>query len=137
MSRVLAIDYGDARVGIAVSDQSRFLASGYGYIKFTGYNDLVEKLLAIGEKEEIKEFVIGLPLNMDGSRGAMAKKTEKLAGMLESKTEYPVNLVDETLSSWEAAKQIHASGKKARKGKIDEVAAAIILQAFLDGNKNQ
>jgi putative Holliday junction resolvase len=135
MSRVLAIDMGDARIGLAVSDGSRTLASGYGFIQFKGYDDLVDKLLLICEKEGIDEFAIGLPLNMNGSRGTGAAKAEKLAELLKSKTKYPVNLVDERLTTVEAARQIHASGKKARKGRIDEVAATIILQAFLDGKK--
>ncbi len=137
MSRALAIDFGDARVGLAISDQSQTLASGYGYIKFKGYNDLVEKLLEICEKEGVGEIAVGQPLNMDGSRGPAAAKVEKLVELLKSKINYPVNLVDERLTTVEAGKQIHASGKKIRKGRIDEVAATIILQAFLDGKKQR
>ncbi|MCP4583322.1 MAG: Holliday junction resolvase RuvX [candidate division Zixibacteria bacterium] len=137
MSRVLAVDRGDARVGLAISDESRTLASGYGFVRFKGYNDLIENLLSIAEKESVDEFVIGLPLNMNGSSGLQATKSVKLADMLKDKTKYPVNLVDERLTTVEAARQIHASGKKVRKGRIDEVAATIILQAFLDGKKNR
>lgn len=131
----MALDMGDARIGLAVSDSSQSLASGYGFIPFKGYNNLIEQLLLICDKEEIGEFVIGLPLNMNGSRGAGVAKAEKLAELLKSQTKYPVNLVDERLTTVEAAKQIHASGKKVRKGRIDEVAATIILQAYLDGKK--
>ena len=137
MSRALAIDFGDTRVGLAISDQSQTLASGYGYIKFKGYNDLVEKLLEICEKEGVGEIAVGQPLNMDGSRGPAAAKAEKLVELLKSKINYPVNLVDERLTTVEAGRQIHASGKKIRKGRIDEVAATIILQAFLDGKKQR
>ncbi len=137
MSRALAIDFGDTRVGLAISDQSQTLASGYGYIKFKGYNDLVEKLLEICEKEGVGEIAVGQPLNMDGSRGPATAKAEKLVELLKSKINYPVNLVDERLTTVEAGKQIHASGKKIRKGRIDEVAATIILQAFLDGKKQR
>lgn len=143
MSKVLAVDLGDVRIGLAISDQSQTLASGYGYLQFKGYDDLVEKLLGIAEDKGVTEFVIGLPLNMDGSRGVQAGKAEKLAGLLRSKTQHPVNLVDERLSTVEAAKQLRASGKKVRsilarrKQKLDEVAATIILQVFLDGKKNR
>ena len=136
MSRALAVDIGDVRIGLAISDQSASLASGYGYLPFHGYNDLVEKLLKIAEKESVSEFVIGLPLNMDGRRGMQANKAEKLADLLRSKSQRPVNLMDERLSTVEASRQIHASGKKVSKGNIDEVAATIILQAYLDGKKN-
>ena len=136
MSRVLGIDFGAARVGIAISDSSRTLASGYGFIQFKSYNDLVEDLLQISEKESVGEFVIGLPLNMNGSRGFMANKADKLADLLKTRSKYPVNLIDERLTTVEAARQIHASGRKVQKGRIDEVAATIILQAFLDGKKS-
>ena len=131
----MGIDKGDARIGIAISDQSRTLASGYGFIEFKGYNDLIDKLLEIADKEQVREFVIGLPLNMNGSKGPQAAKAEKLAVLLKEKTEHPVNLFDERLTTVEAARQIHASGRKVKKGRIDEVAATIILQAFLDGKK--
>lgn len=135
MSRVLGIDMGDARIGLAISDQSRTLASGYGFIQFKGYKDLVEKLYLIAEKEGVSEFVLGLPLNMNGTKGFQAAKAEKLAGMLEEQGKHQVNLIDERLTTVEAARQIHASGRKVKKGRIDEVAATIILQAFLDGKK--
>lgn len=135
MSKVLAIDMGEARVGLAVSDESGTLASGYGFTKFKGYNDLIEKLSDICNKEGVIEIVIGLPLNMNGSRGAGADKAEKFAELFKAKTGYDVNLIDERLTTVEAAKQIHASGKKVRKGRIDEVAATIILQTYLDGRK--
>ena len=118
MSRVLGIDTGDVRIGLAISDLTRTLASGYGFIKFKSYDDLVEQLLKIAEKEEVEEFVIGLPLNMDGSRGVRAGKAEKLAARLRSKTSAPVNLTDERLTTVEAARQIHASGRKVKKTRI-------------------
>lgn len=137
MSRVIGIDIGAARVGIAISDPSRSLASGYGFLNFTSYKELVENLIDIARKESVGEFVVGLPLNMNGSRGFMVNKAEKLADMLKEQTQYPVNLFDERLSTVEAARQIHSSGRKVQKGRIDEVAATIILQAFLDGKKNR
>lgn len=135
MSKVMGIDKGDARIGISLSDQSRTLASGYGFIEFKGYSDLVDKILQISEKEGVGEFVIGLPLHMNGTKSLQAIKAEKLAGLLREKINRPVNLIDERLTTVEAARQIHASGRKVKKGRIDEVAATIILQAFLDGKK--
>lgn len=136
MSRVIGIDMGMARVGIAISDPSRSLASGYGFLKFTSYKELVEHLLNIADKEGVGEYVIGLPLNMNGSKGFMVNKTEKLADMLREQTKHPINFIDERLTTVEAARQIHSSGRKVKKGRIDEVAATIILQAFLDGKKS-
>jgi len=136
MSRVLGLDMGAARIGLAVSDQSRTLASGYGFIEFKGYKDFIEKITQIAAKEEIKEFVIGLPLNMSGTKGFQADKAERIAEMIRTEIKCPVNLMDERLTTVEAARQIHASGHKVKKGRIDEVAATIILQAFLDGKKS-
>ncbi len=135
MSRVIGIDMGAARVGIAISDPSRSLASGYGFLQFTSYKVLVENLMTIAGKEGVGEFVIGLPLNMNGSKGFMTNKAEKLAETLKEQTKHPINFMDERLTTVEAARQIHASGRKVKKGRIDEVAATIILQAFLDGKK--
>lgn len=135
MSRILGIDLGAVRVGLAVSDKSRTLASAYGFIQFRGHKDLLEKLSQIAEKEDVGEFVVGLPLNMDGSKGIQAGKAERIAELLRNETGLPVNFIDERLTTVEAARQIHASGRKVKKGRIDEVAATIILQAYLDGKK--
>jgi putative Holliday junction resolvase len=135
MSRILGIDLGAVRVGLAVSDKSRTLASAYGFIQFRGHKDLLEKLSQIAEKEDVGEFVVGLPLNMDGSKGIQAGKAERIAEILRNETGLPVSFIDERLTTVEAARQIHASGHKVKKGRIDEVAATIILQAYLDGKK--
>jgi len=133
MSRALGIDIGAARVGLAISDLSGSLASGYGFIQFKGYKELIDELMKIARNEEVDEYVIGLPLNMRGERGRQAAKADKLAGMLKAADKREVRLIDERWTTVEAARQIHASGRKVRKGRIDEVAATIILQAYLDG----
>jgi putative Holliday junction resolvase len=135
MGRIMGIDLGAARVGIAFSDESETLASGYGFIPFKGYEDLVGKLIDIAQKEQAIAFVVGLPLNMDGSAGTQAAKANKLANILRTRSGLPVKLEDERLSTVEAIDQLHASGKRASKGKVDIVAATVILQAFLDEQK--
>ena len=137
MSRVLGVDIGAARVGLAISDPSGTLAGGHGFIEFRSYKELVDRLMKIAGDENVAEYVIGLPLNMRGDRGPQAAKAEKLAEMLRATDDRPVHLIDERLTTVEAARQIHASGRKVRKGRIDEVAATIILQAYLDGKKQQ
>jgi putative holliday junction resolvase len=137
MSRVMGIDMGDVRVGLAISDESRYLASGHSFIEYRGYEELMQKIISIARKEEIAEFVVGLPLNMNGSKGPQAAKVEKIANLLKQKSGLPVNLIDERLSTVEASRLLHAGGKKAKKGLVDTASATVILQAYLDGQKNK
>jgi len=136
MSRIMAIDFGEARVGLAICDETETLASGYGFLKFESYKLLVDKIKAIMDSEAVELVAVGNPINLDGSPSRSSKKAAKLAGLLED-ADIPVTMVDERLTSVEAARQIHASGKKAVKGRVDEVAATIILQALLDARKAQ
>lgn len=135
MSRIMALDLGDVRVGIAISDESRYLASGHGFIEFRGYEDLIQKLIAIARKEDVAEFLVGLPLNMNGTKGPQAAKVEKIAALLKQKSGLTVNFIDERLSTVEASRLLHAGGKKAKKGLVDMASATVILQAYLDGQK--
>jgi putative Holliday junction resolvase len=131
----MALDLGDVRVGIAISDESRYLASGYGFVEFRGYDDLIQKLIAIARKEDVAEFLVGLPLNMNGSKGPQTAKVEKIAALLKQKSGLTVNFIDERLSTVEASRLLHAGGKKAKKGLVDMASATVILQAYLDGQK--
>lgn len=131
----MALDLGDVRVGIAISDESRYLASGHGFIEFRGYEDLIQKLIAIARKEDVAEFLVGLPLNMNGTKGPQAAKVEKIAALLKQKSGLTVNFIDERLSTVEASRLLHAGGKKAKKGLVDMASATVILQAYLDGQK--
>jgi putative holliday junction resolvase len=135
MGKVMAIDMGSVRVGLAISDESQTLASGHGHLKFKGYEDLIRQIIEIAHRESVMEFVVGLPLNMDGSHGSQAVKAEKFAGMLKYRSGLPVTLSDETLSTVEATRLLRAAGKKATRDRIDAAAATVILQAFLDEQK--
>jgi len=137
MSKILAIDLGEARVGMALSDESQTLASGYGFVEFEGYQKLIERLSHISQSENLVLIAIGHPINLDGSSSKSAKKAEKFAATLKDAIDIEVKLVDERLTTVEASRQIHASGKKVKKGRVDEVAATIILQALLDARKEK
>lgn len=136
--KVVGVDLGAARVGLAVSDETRAFAFARTFIEFGGYKKLVTDLIAIARKEAASEFVIGLPLNMDGSHGPQAAKAEKLAQLLKIESGLKVYLFDERLSTVEASRLIHESGRRIRdKGVVDSAAARVILQAYLDGQKNK
>ncbi len=137
MGKVLGIDYGKARVGLAISDEMRILASAHSVLENKQQTRLLEMLCELIYKENIEEVVVGLPLNMNGSHGDAARDTMKFAESLEKKCGRKVHLLDERLSTVEAAKQIHASGKKTNRKNLDLVAATIILQAFIDRRKSE
>lgn len=136
--RIVGIDYGDARVGIAVSDETGFLASAVCTVNVTGMRDACRKVA-----EKIKELggtkiVLGLPVNMDGSLSFRADKSKAFAEMIGGATGLEVVFADERLSTVEAYTYLNITefnGKK-RREVIDALSAQIILQSYLDKEKS-
>lgn len=132
--RVIGIDYGDARVGVAVSDETGFLASAVCTVNVTGMRDACKKVA-----EKIKELngtliVLGLPKNMDGSESFRAEKSRAFAEMIGDATSLEVVFMDERLSTVEAYTYMNITdfnGKK-RRDVVDALSAQIILQSYLD-----
>jgi len=133
--RYLAIDYGIKRTGLAICDAAETIASPLAVIE--GRKELTKKIADLVKSENVGAVVLGLPLNMDDSTGPQAKLVLQFAGQLKQYIDIPVYFQDERLSSFAAEEKMAAAGiKKGRKRKpLDAVAAAEILQAFLD-NKN-
>jgi putative Holliday junction resolvase len=133
--RYLAIDYGSARTGLAVCDAEERIASPLTVL--AGSKNLIERIAEIVTAEEAAGLVVGLPLNMDGSEGAQAEKTRAFAAELGKKIGLPVHLQDERLSSFGAAEKLGEMSLSQAKQKalLDALAAADILQAFLDERK--
>lgn len=132
--RIAGIDYGDARTGIAVSDEMKFLAQGLETIQNTGINDAVNKVIEALKGYEIEKFIVGYPKNMNGSIGERCEKAEKFSEKLKNKTGLPVVLWDERLTTVSAHRVLsdnHVRGKK-RKKVVDTVSAVFILQSYLD-----
>ena len=132
--KILGIDYGDARTGLSVSDPSGFLAGSPSVIHEWNYDRLVDKLVSFIGENKIEEIVLGHPKNMDGTVGARAEKCEALAKTLEERTGVPVVLWDERRTTVAAHEILHRAGKKETKHRenVDAVAAALILQGYLD-----
>ena len=132
--KILGIDYGDARTGLSVSDPSGFLAGSPSVIHEWNYDRLVDKLVSFIGENRIEEIVLGHPKNMDGTVGARAEKCEALAKTLEERTGVPVVLWDERRTTVAAHEILHRAGKKEKKHRenVDAVAAALILQGYLD-----
>ena len=131
--RIMAVDYGDTRSGVAISDPSGSLVGSAVTITEKNQSRLLEKLCAIAEENEIERLVIGYPKNMDGTLGRRASQSEVLAKALEETTGLPVVLWDERRTTIESHHILNVSntrGKK-RKAVIDAVAASLILEGYL------
>ncbi len=132
--RIVGIDYGDVRTGVAISDEMKFLAQGLGTIQNTGIDDAIKKVLEAVKDYEIEKFVVGYPKNMNGTIGERCEKAQKFSEKLENKTNLPVILWDErltTVSAHRVLSENNVRGKK-RKNVVDTVSAVFILQGYLD-----
>lgn len=134
--RYLGVDYGDVRTGLAVSDISGFLAGGIGQISPGGMKNTAVAVAAEAKKQSAVLIVVGLPKNMDGSEGFRAEAVRAFVTLLAKETEIPIVLSDERLSTCEAHRYLQASGKK-RKAVVDTLSAQIILQDYLDAERNR
>lgn len=135
--RIMSVDYGDTRTGIAFCDAKEILASAYCVIEEKYFPKLVDKILEIAENEKAEKIVIGLPRNMDGSYGFRAEKCKNLGEVLKNKTETEIVYEDERLTTVIAHDYLsdnNVRGKK-RKSTVDAVSAAVILQSYLDKNR--
>lgn len=132
--RIMAIDYGDARIGLAVSDLTNTLCGDAWTLQEWNMERAVEKIAQEAKMREVGRFVLGLPRNMDGSEGSRAEKSRQFAALLEEKTGLPVTLWDERRSSIEAHAILHAGGKREKKHRsvVDAVAASLILEGYLN-----
>jgi putative Holliday junction resolvase len=132
MARVLGIDHGDTRIGIALSDPTEFLASPLCVLDST--NAGLDQIIALIAEHQVEKMVVGLPRNMDGSYGSATEKVRKFIEKLKARTDVPVFEWDERLSTVSAHNALREAGLdgKQRKGVVDKVAAQIILQNYLD-----
>jgi putative Holliday junction resolvase len=132
MGRVLGIDHGDVRIGVALSDPTAFLASSLCVIDSTKAG--MDQILALIAEHQVEKIVVGLPRNMDGSYGSATEKVRTFIEKLKARTTVPVFEWDERLSTVSAHHALREAGLngKQRKGVVDKVAAQIILQNYLD-----
>ena len=137
MGRSLGIDFGEKRVGLAITDKSNLIASPFKTINYTNENDLVSQLEKIVIENNIENFVLGLPINMKGEDTKQTKIVRKFKESLAS-LDLPIIYEDERLSSVSAKNSLILQNIKTghNKPEIDKTAAAIILQQYLDKNSN-
>jgi putative Holliday junction resolvase len=132
--RVLAVDPGSKRVGLAVSDPTETIAQPLATMATEPADTLAERLAELARKHEAGRIVVGLPLRLDGSLGPEAKSARQLAQALRVSSKLPVQLVDERLTTAAAERSLIQGGmrRERRRANIDRVAAAILLQSHLD-----
>ena len=133
MKKALGIDLGDARVGVAISDDLGMLAHPLETISVKT-SDVKNRILALAAERGAQTIVVGMPRNMDGSYGPAATKSKEFIEALRSSTEIKVIAWDERLTTVSAQRSLHEAGKNTKKQRpiIDQVAAQIILQCWLD-----
>lgn len=131
--RIMAIDYGDQRTGLAVSDLLGMLCGEAWTVTEWNPERLAEQISREAKSREVGTLVLGLPKNMDGSEGPRAEKCRRFKALLEEVCGLPVVLWDERRSSIEAHAILHAAGKKEKKHRktVDAVAASLILEGYL------
>ncbi|MBD3425836.1 MAG: Holliday junction resolvase RuvX [Candidatus Omnitrophica bacterium] len=135
--RIMGLDLGTERIGVAVSDESRTLAQGRALLRRESDTAVIDRLISMIGELGVGEIVVGLPVNMDGSKGERALDSERFADKLRRRAELPVHLWDERLSTREAeAVMLEADlSRKKRKKSVDKLAAQLILQSYLDSRK--
>ena len=132
--RIIGLDYGEARIGVSVSNILETIANPLDTIEERDREKQLEKVIEVIKREKAEKIVVGLPKRMDGSLGHRAEYTREFADELAKRCELPLVMWDERLSSSEAHRMLESggvSGKK-RKTKVDKIAAVLILQTYLD-----
>ena len=132
--RILAIDHGTKRMGIAVSDELKMIAQPLEYILAEPFADFLARLKTIVREKEVELIIVGMPRNMDGSYGPAALKVQEFVAVLKDSIVTPIQTWDERLTSAQANRfLIEADVRRSkRKEKVDKTAAAILLQSYLD-----
>jgi putative Holliday junction resolvase len=136
MSRAMGVDYGLKRIGLAMTDCLRITASPFGTIESASLKKNVVKILEIAKNNNVSVIVFGLPLNMNGTEGEMAESVRKVVKEIKTiSCEVEVTTIDERLTTAQAERMLIEEGdvsRQKRKGLKDKIAAALILQTYLD-----
>jgi putative holliday junction resolvase len=145
---ILAVDYGRARMGLAIADAKTRLARPVSTLERINRNEDMRRLREIVRDHGVKQIIVGLPLRLDGTQGEMAEEAERFARRVRKQVGVPVEMVDERLTSWEAERLLEETegrfmhnekrpaGRKPKKAQakmsVDAVAAAVILKEYLE-----
>ena len=136
MGRFLAIDFGEKRVGLALSDPTKIIAKPFKSISYTNQDDLLNKISLIIEQKNVEKIILGLPIGLKGQQTAQTNRVFEFYNLIKDKNDIQIVTEDERLSSVSAKKSLVLQNIKTghNKALIDETAAAIFLQLYLDKN---
>lgn len=131
--RIMAIDYGDVRTGLAISDPTATLCGEAFTITERNIVKCADAIVGHAQSREVRQLVLGYPKNMDGSCGPRAEKSMELKGLIEARCDIPIALWDERRTSIAAHEILHANGRRMKDHRktVDAVAATLILEGFL------
>ena len=134
MSRLLGIDYGTVRIGLALSDPTRTLASPLPFLENNSPQQVTQALSELIQTHQINALIIGLPRNMDGTYGPSAQKVRDFISQIQKDIPLPITPIDERLTTAQASKQLAGIGlnQKQLRKKVDSSSACLILQQYLD-----
>jgi len=132
--RILALDHGTKRIGVAVSDELKMLAQPVEFIPAEPFSDFLIRLKELLEEKQVELILVGMPRNMNGSYGPAALKVEEFVAALSRAITVPIKTWDERLTSAQANRYLIEGNvrREKRKEKVDQMAAAILLQSYLD-----
>ena len=132
--RILALDHGTKRIGIAVSDELKMIAQPLEFVPAEPFEQFAARLQDLISEKEVELILLGMPRNMNGSYGPAAEKVEEFAAALKAAVTVPIKTWDERLTSVQANRLLIEGGvrRENRKEKVDKMAAAILLQSYLD-----
>ena len=134
--RVLALDHGTVRIGVALSDELKMIASPLEYIPAEPFTEFLVRLRQLLSEKEVEQIVVGMPRNMDGSYGPAAEKVRQFIEQLRGELTIPIRTWDERLTSSQANRILIQGNvrRDKRKETVDKMAAAILLQSYLDAS---
>lgn len=132
--RILALDHGTKRIGVALSDELKMIAQPLEFILSEPFADFLARLKELIREKQVELIVVGMPRNMDGSYGPAALKVQDFVAVLKTAVPIPIQTLDERLTSVQANRFLIEGGvrREKRKEKVDKMAAAILLQSYLD-----
>ena len=132
--RILALDHGTVRIGVALSDEFKMIASPLEYIPAEPFVEFLSRLQSLLQEKEVDQIIVGMPRNMDGSHGPAAEQVRVFIERLGETVQIPIRTWDERLTSAQANRMLIQGNvrRKNRKQVVDKMAAAILLQSYLD-----
>ena len=136
--RMLALDVGDRRIGLAVCDSGESVATPVATVKHTSHARDIETILAEAAERQAERIVVGMPLSLSGDMGPQARKVARFVEKLAAETDIPVEAVDERYSTAEARRLMAeaGAGRPRERGRVDAAAAAVILQSYIDSRRS-